>query len=902
MSQVKKWQKRLGFEFFLAGVMAKYEMRSQKYMERIKKGEEDHRLLRNFDEAHDYIDDLRSEDVLSVVDRPAMKAKMRQFAVNLMCFTHLVRIFHKYQDLKVTEHICHIIGTSSIALQLDLPIYDLRLMVDGAPSAVRCTVKSQRHLNLLSALAPAAEGDMNLKSVRGNESGRDLSRKSARASRSEPVPTTPEPVLAESEAGKASEEPHQEHRQPGAEPAPQTGLSAAGEIDQGAEKCLVVNEQPPLERLLGTALVMGYLDLAGIVKKEQIQAQAEAAGELPWKFPLRHHDFAWYMDIFKVQLSLSHASGWYNRAVLWHLVFLQQGDGSWRMTESLATALAAGDASKELHYEANAKLETTEMRRSLPRMLQRAVPNSDVCETIWATALALHRYWAMPFGWCSNPRELPSHRTTMDQLAERFLEEQCATYARLAEILPLVHEQAEGAVHLWIDNKLDGIRGLRRRVLSDKEAALAELSETERRNLKMNEYREKLMVALRQHPWVKIMALPCTSPFSRTQRILVEVNKLLVLLFISLLLVFNNAQSCCIEFKQHLGCAPDTTSECWGKDTCAELYQAQADHTLPSELYVEFGEDHPDNFVCTAFPQQNDGSQLIIMDQLWSAAIAVGISLPINLLLTLLFEFGGKPLVPRHWRKSAKANRKRLSADSGSGNRSWADVLYVAIVFLIDQRALLFAYARIAFQLAATLVHNAGVQLQGLQRLLRRHHVRTRKALWFLREVTIRGKDVATALDGLEVLEKQEAERKAAEQKAKLLFRLARNEMNSSLVQLGYVFMAGVWAASLFMQLVFVVQIRELKGEEAENEILLAWLMTAAMENLVLHLGKAILLRLSITIAVEEMHNRSDKEGAVMGWYEGYITRFLRPTYQQSDEEDMGGGIGASGNALLTAL
>ncbi|KAK3265059.1 hypothetical protein CYMTET_26234, partial [Cymbomonas tetramitiformis] len=896
MSQLREWQKRLGFGWVLAPVMAKYEAQSRKYMQRVKKGEEDHRLLRNFDEAHHCEDDLRPEDVLTVVDRPAMKAKMRQFAVNLMVYTRLVRMFHKYQDLHVTEHICHILGTSSITLQLDLPLYDLRLLVDGVPPPGRRTAKSQKHLNLMQALTPAAEADTGFQRidlVRGTvfKSERHLFLKAAEGSQSQSEP-------------KAAEEHRDEHAAPGAEPAPEAGLPGAGEGGQGADAAgeAAVSKQLPLERLVGTALVMGYLDVAGIVQKEQMKAQSEAAGALPWKFPLQHQDFEWYMDIFKVQLSLSAAPGWFNRATLWHLVFLQQGDGSWRMTEGLATALAAGDASKDLHMEANARLETKEMRHSLPRMLRKAVPDPDVCETVWATALALHRYWAMPFGWCCNPRDLPSRRATMDQRAERFLEQKCATYATLAEILPRVHEAADEAIHLWIDNKLEGIRGLRRRVLGDKEAALSDLSESERRRLKMGEYHTKLVVALKQHPWIKIMALPCTQPFTRTQRILVEVNKLLVLLFISLLLVFNNVQTCCIEFKQHLGCAADTTSECWGKATCAELYQAQADHTLPPELYEEFGEDHPDNFVCTAFPQQNDGSQHIVMDQIWSAIIAVGISLPINLLLTLLFEFGGKPLVPRHWRKSAKANRKRLAADSGSGNRSWADVLYVVIVFLIDQRALLFAYARIAFQYASTLVLYALEHLQGVQRLLQRHYLRTRKALWFLREVTVRGKDVATALDGLEVLEQQEQERQAAEQKAKLLFKLARNEMKSVFVQIGYFSMAGVWAVSLFMQLVFVVQIREMKGEEAENEILLAWLITAVMENLVLHLGKAILLRLSITIAVEEMHNRSDKEGAVMAWYEGYIVRFLRPTYQQGDEEDMGGGMGASGNALLTAL
>eukprot|EP00854_Cymbomonas_tetramitiformis_P000392 gene392-745_t len=88
----------------------------------------------------------------------------------------------------------------------------------------------------------------------------------------------------------------------------------------------------PLERLLGTALVMAYLENA-------------AQGQVLWELPDERR-YEWYLDIFRVYASISsRRAGWYHNRVLWNLVFLQRTDGSFRVSAALATVLCAGDTS-----------------------------------------------------------------------------------------------------------------------------------------------------------------------------------------------------------------------------------------------------------------------------------------------------------------------------------------------------------------------------------------------------------------------------------------------------------------------------------------------------------------------------------------------------------------------------
>ncbi|KAK3259258.1 hypothetical protein CYMTET_31736, partial [Cymbomonas tetramitiformis] len=96
----------------------------------------------------------------------------------------------------------------------------------------------------------------------------------------------------------------------------------------------------PLERMLGTALVMAFMDLRGIVDRSQLAEKMRLAGEASWEYKGRPFEF--FVSAFKCMLTLEE-QGWFERSTLWGLVFLQSSDGSFSLNAGLATLLSAGN-------------------------------------------------------------------------------------------------------------------------------------------------------------------------------------------------------------------------------------------------------------------------------------------------------------------------------------------------------------------------------------------------------------------------------------------------------------------------------------------------------------------------------------------------------------------------------
>jgi len=97
----------------------------------------------------------------------------------------------------------------------------------------------------------------------------------------------------------------------------------------------------PFDRAVGTALVYAFLDTKNIVGHVEMASRIFDAAQLPWRMPTGI-TFPLLVAEFKAMLSGNLTSGgWMKRSSLWNLVALQNQDGSWAATDSLAGAVKA---------------------------------------------------------------------------------------------------------------------------------------------------------------------------------------------------------------------------------------------------------------------------------------------------------------------------------------------------------------------------------------------------------------------------------------------------------------------------------------------------------------------------------------------------------------------------------
>lgn len=97
----------------------------------------------------------------------------------------------------------------------------------------------------------------------------------------------------------------------------------------------------PFSRAVGTAMVYAYLDVKNIVGHVEMASRVYDAAQLPWMMPMGL-TFPLLVAEFKAMMSGNLTSeGWMKRSNLWNIVALQNENGSWSATDSLAGALKA---------------------------------------------------------------------------------------------------------------------------------------------------------------------------------------------------------------------------------------------------------------------------------------------------------------------------------------------------------------------------------------------------------------------------------------------------------------------------------------------------------------------------------------------------------------------------------
>ena len=169
----------------------------------------------------------------------------------------------------------------------------------------------------------------------------------------------------------------------------------------------------PFERAVGTAMVYAYLDVKNVVSHVEMGSRIYDAAQLPWVMPTGV-TFPLLVAEFKAMCSGNiTGDGWMKRSMLWNILALQNPDGSWNVSDSLAAALrAAGEPElaapiPKLSPQPIVKsfYAAEELVRHCPPALRACVDTlgHGVVDKIWVTLLAMEGCSQAGLVWVLNP-------------------------------------------------------------------------------------------------------------------------------------------------------------------------------------------------------------------------------------------------------------------------------------------------------------------------------------------------------------------------------------------------------------------------------------------------------------------------------------------------------------------
>ncbi|KAK3257370.1 hypothetical protein CYMTET_33540, partial [Cymbomonas tetramitiformis] len=169
----------------------------------------------------------------------------RRMVVKLTCFARFVDLVEQSQDLHSTQRLCGVLGQSLITLQLNIPLNELR------------------------------EYSRNRFHTKVNPNGKDWQGALRKSMKSVKM----RGVLERNTSRKMKKSDML------------SALKKTGALDRSNDL------QLPVERMLGTALMIAWLDVKSLVSKDQLHAQLEMSKVVQWTMP-NSRPFTYYVDMF----------------------------------------------------------------------------------------------------------------------------------------------------------------------------------------------------------------------------------------------------------------------------------------------------------------------------------------------------------------------------------------------------------------------------------------------------------------------------------------------------------------------------------------------------------------------------------------------------------------------------
>ncbi|KAK3278789.1 hypothetical protein CYMTET_13294 [Cymbomonas tetramitiformis] len=438
-----------------------------------------------------------------------------------------------------------------------------------------------------------------------------------------------------------------------------------------------VNHLLSLERCLGTAAVHAFLNMNSCLPDKVHLAHVTPAESLPWQCP-PGKDFLWFRSVFQEMIAMGRKPGWYLRSRLFTLIFMQATDGHFKLSQELADILWVGKPAEPPGSSMAGSFDLQALHRSMPlKMLLGEEGEEEMkvagreerlkeAESVWATLLASALYTHLPLTWVTNPTAPPNERTTLGHLADTWLEAD-ARQDHIRGQLPELSAMATKLVVQWDEDHINRLEELHKWMPS-----YATVSDQQPPWWKRtyNWTAQSAFWIVSSHPLVAIYLVKPSEAFSRSERLVVQMNVFIIMLSFCMFFYYSRAMGCCEEFKDYVGCPPAGLSDCFAQPTCQTLFAEKTGDSLPEELEAA-------DFVCTAFPTTS------WMDRIWSVLIINAALIPVNVFLMSLFSLSGASagalghlsmdLGKKSLHSTARSKRRDASAGREHSKRGEAD-------------------------------------------------------------------------------------------------------------------------------------------------------------------------------------------------------------------------------------
>ncbi|KAK3276850.1 hypothetical protein CYMTET_15106, partial [Cymbomonas tetramitiformis] len=161
-----------------------------------------------------------------------------------------------------------------------------------------------------------------------------------------------------------------------------------------------------------------------------------------------------YVSVFKVLIHNIGKDGWFQQSRMWNLIFLQRANGSFELSQHLATVLRAGEAQEDLMSKPVMTYYLAPLKESIPEQLLGMCQHDDeggvtAAEEVWATILVLQELTNLPYTWIENPKAPPHSQVTLRSRSEMFLDYQCELHPALTGMMPELKATAVMLIDQW---------------------------------------------------------------------------------------------------------------------------------------------------------------------------------------------------------------------------------------------------------------------------------------------------------------------------------------------------------------------------------------------------------------------------------------------------------------------
>ena len=429
----------------------------------------------------------------------------------------------------------------------------------------------------------------------------------------------------------------------------------------------------PFERAVGTAMVYAYLDVKNVVSHVEMGSRIYDAAQLPWVMPTGV-TFPLLVAEFKAMCSGNiTGDGWMKRSMLWNILALQNPDGSWNVSDSLAAALrAAGEPElaapiPKLSPQPIVKsfYAAEELVRHCPPALRACVDTlgHGVVDKIWVTLLAMEGCSQAGLVWVLNPWDDVFAEFDILQCGWTYVELRVKGDPQVAAAVLEAERAAKTCITEWREGFVAAATALR-----------AARAAEEARAKKLAQAKEKGFIAkaclalwwaltspvgfvtfwvkyligfvkwglrlyFAAHIFLRAFLANPTDAFSGAERVVMQTTCYLAALIITVWFYYNKATQCCVMLREDIGCSSDVLEACdvvpAGAGCAAFMAQKQL---------------KPAGWSCGAFPDKKNGWHFLTV-----IAIQIAIMFPVKFTLTRMFTAGGGGVLEPHWRQAVVA-------------------------------------------------------------------------------------------------------------------------------------------------------------------------------------------------------------------------------------------------------